>query len=127
MPPLERLPSSLSCAFHCDLGHQLWAVQQELEKVSELKPGLNLWSRKSSTINCLLCYHCFLEMFASGNFPFTALTSNAPAWHKAISGYLVPEPWLQMPFLGSPAVVGSGKIRCAQAQWVLVKQMADRG
>lgn len=67
-------------------------------------------------------------MFASpGNFPFTALTSHAPAWHKAISGYLVPKSWLQIPFLGSPTVVGSGKISCARAQWVLVKQMGDQG
>lgn len=48
MPPLEHLPSSLSCALHCNLSHQLWADQQELEKVSELKARLNLWPRRSS-------------------------------------------------------------------------------
>lgn len=44
MPLLEHLPSSLSCASHCDLSHRVWAIQQELEKASEL----NLWLRKSS-------------------------------------------------------------------------------
>lgn len=112
MPPLEHLPSSLSCAFHYDLNHHLGAVQQELEKASELKPGLHLWSGKSSDHKLFTLLSLLLEMFASpGNFPFTALTSNAPAWHTAISGYLVPKLWLQEPFVGSTAV-GSGRMMC---------------
>lgn len=115
MPPLEHLPSSLSCAFHCDLSHHLGAVQQELEQAPELKSGLHLWPRKSSDPKLFTLLLLLLEMFASpGNFPFTALTSNAPAWHKAISRYLVAKLWLQQPRVGS--AVGSGRMVCAPMQ-----------
>lgn len=83
--------------------------------MSELNPGQQL--RLGAVF-----HHCFLEMFASlGIFPFTALTSNAPACHEAVSGYLEPQSWLQIPFLGGSAVEGSGRIPCAQSQWVLLK------